>query len=68
MHVDPPYAPAVELAVADEGDDIRVGDNWCLIHALVLGQQRLAPAFVANQELTVDEIVAAHFIAAEKLI
>jgi hypothetical protein len=39
-----------------------------LIHALVLGQQRFARAFVANEELTVDEIMAAHFIAAEKLI
>ena len=33
-------------------------DNWRLIHALVLGQQRLAPAFIANEEFTVDEIMA----------
>jgi hypothetical protein len=39
-----------------------------LIHALVLDQQRLPAASIANDELTVDEIVAAHFIAAEKLI
>src|SRR5262245_42252566 len=68
MHVDPPDASAVQFAVADEDDDISVRDNWCVIHALVLGQQRLAPALVANEELTVDEIVAAHFIAAEKLV
>jgi hypothetical protein len=68
MHVDPPYAPAVQLAVPDEGNDISVRDDWCLIHALVLRQQRLAPPFVANEQLTVDEIMAAHFIAAQKFI
>jgi hypothetical protein len=38
MDVDPSDASAGELAVADEGNDIIVRDNRCLIHALVLSQ------------------------------
>jgi hypothetical protein len=52
----------------DEGNDISVRDDWGLVHALVLGQQCLAPAFVANEELAVDDIVGAHFVATQKLI
>jgi hypothetical protein len=68
MYVDPSNASAVQLAVADEGDDLRVRDNWGLVHALVVCQQRPAPAFVANEELTVNEIVASHFISTQKVI
>jgi hypothetical protein len=68
MHVDPAYPSAVQPTVADEGNDIGMRDNWCLIHALVLRQQCLAPVFVADEELTVHEFVAAHFIAAQKLV
>jgi len=67
MYVDPSDASAVQLAVADEGGDIRVRDNGSLIHAPVLGQQRLAPAFVANEELAVNEIVASHFVATQEV-
>ena len=62
MHVDPPYASAVQLAVADERIDISVRDNW------YSASSDLRPPFVADEELTIDEIMGAHFIAAEKLI
>ena len=52
MDVDPSYASAAQLAVADKRNDISVRDNRCLIHALVLGQQRLAAAFLSKEELT----------------
>src|SRR5256885_13746643 len=40
--------------------------DWRLVHAFVVSQQRLASALVANEELTVDEVVTTHFIASQE--
>ena len=65
MHVDPADASAVQLPITHECDDIGVSNNGRLVHTLVVSQQLLAATPIADEEFTVDEVVAAHFVAAQ---
>src|SRR5205809_5809798 len=56
----------MQIAMANERDDVTMRDRLRLMHPLVGGQKLRAATPVANQEFSVDELVSSHFLQIEK--
>lgn len=59
MNVDPTGAASVQPPMTDEGDDLTVWDLEGMGKAAVFGEERKPPPGVADEKLTVYEVVAA---------
>jgi hypothetical protein len=68
VNVDPAYAAAMQVAIADELDDVTVRDHDRLMHPLVSGQEFPAASSVANEEFSIDQLVPRHFIETEESV
>ena len=66
MRIDPANTAPVLPPITHELYDISVRHDGGLVHSLVVGQQLLATALVADKELAEDEIVAAHFVTTQE--
>src|SRR5256885_2121958 len=63
MYIDPADAAAMSPALAHKRDHIAVRHNRRPMYLLVVRQQLLAPALIADEEFAVDEAVATHYVA-----
>jgi hypothetical protein len=54
MNVDPGHSAAVQVAMTNERDDIRMRDHSGLMHSLIGGQEVLAASPVADQEFSIN--------------
>jgi hypothetical protein len=61
--IDPTDAAPVQPALADERDDVSVGHHWCLMHLFVVCKKLAASTDVADQELSVNEIVPTDLVS-----
>ena len=68
VRVDPADSPAVELPRSNKRRNLLVRHHLCRIDELVARQQSLAAARIADQELTVDELVAPDLVPPEQRI
>jgi hypothetical protein len=66
VNVNPAYTTTMQVATANEIDDIMMRDGGGLMHALVGGQKIPAASPVANEEFSIDELVPCHFIETKK--
>ena len=66
MNIDPAHAAAIEVAIANERDNVTVRDHGCLMHPLVGNQQLPAASPVANEEFSIDQLVPRDFIETEE--
>jgi hypothetical protein len=66
VRIDPANTAPVQPPLSHELYDISVRHDGCLVHSLVIGQQLFATAFVADKELTEDEVVAARFVTTQE--
>ena len=68
MDVHPTHAATMQVAIANENDDIAVRNRGRLMHPLVGGQEFPAASPVANEEFAIDQLVPRHFIEAEESV
>ena len=68
MRIDPANPATVKSTVSHEFDDITVRHGGRLMHLLVVLQQLLPPALVPDEEFSVYELMAAHFVAAQESV
>jgi hypothetical protein len=68
VNVDPAYAAAMQIAIADELDDLTVRNHDRSMHPLVSGQEFPAASPVANEEFSIDQLVPRHFIETEESV
>ena len=68
MRIDPADAAPVESTVSHEIDNIAVRHCGCLVHLLIVRQQRRPTALVPDEELSINERMTAHFVAAQKRV
>lgn len=66
MRIDPANTAPVQPPITHELYDISVRHAGCLMHSLVVGQQLLATALVADNQLAEDEVVTAHFVTTQE--
>lgn len=57
MRIDPADAASVQPPVADKCDDVVMRYHRRLMHLLVVGQQLFTPAFVADEQFAVHEVM-----------
>jgi hypothetical protein len=66
VNIDPAHAAAVQVAMANELDDVAVRDHGRLMHPLVGSQEFPAAPSVANKEFSIDQLVPRDFIETEE--
>jgi hypothetical protein len=66
VRIDPANTAPVQPSITHELYDISVRHDGRLVHSLVVGQELFATAFVADEELAEDEVVAAHFVTTQE--
>src|SRR6516162_5284442 len=55
-------------AFAHKHNDFAVSHGGRLMHLLVAGQQLFPPALIPDEEFSIDEVVAARLVAAQKAV
>jgi hypothetical protein len=68
VNIDPAHAAAIEVAIANELDDVAVRDHGRLMHTLVGGQEFPAASSVANQEFSINQLVPRDFIETDESV
>ena len=68
MCIDPSDAPAMQSAAANEGDHISVWHQRRLMHLLVVVEQLLASADIADQQFAVNEVMGTDLVATQKYL
>jgi hypothetical protein len=68
VNVDPAHAATMQVAIANERDDVTVRDHSRLMHPLVGGQELPAASSVANEEFSMDQLMPRHFIETEESV
>src|SRR5712664_982213 len=58
----------MQVATANERNDLTVRDNARLMHPFVGGQEVSAATPVANEKFSVNQLVPRHFIATEESV
>jgi hypothetical protein len=66
VNIDPAHAAAMQVAIANELDDVAVRNHGRLRHPLISGQELPAPSSVANKEFSIDQLVPCNFIETEE--
>ena len=64
MRIDPSDATPMKATGPHEGDDLVMGQDWSSMEQLVVDQECSAAPVVADQQLTVDEVVGADLVPA----
>jgi hypothetical protein len=68
VNIDPAHAAALQVAIANEPDDVAVRDHGRLMHTLVGGQEFPAASSVANKEFSIDQLVPRDFIETDESV
>jgi hypothetical protein len=68
MRIDPANTPAVELPLSYELSNLTLRHGRCLMHLFEVRQQPLPSALVPTEEFPVNELMTAHFAAAQKSV
>ena len=68
MNIDPAHASTMQIAIANERDDLAVRDRARLMHPLVGRQELPATSSVANQEFSIDQLMSGHFVETEESV
>lgn len=68
MRIDPADVTPVESAVPHEIHNIAVRHGGCLVHLLIVRQQLRPATPVPDEELSVNERMATHFVATQKRV
>src|ERR1017187_6486291 len=68
VNVDPAHAAAMQVAIANERDDVTVRNHGGLMHPLVGGQELPAASSVANEKFSIDQLVPRHFLETEESV
>jgi hypothetical protein len=58
----------MQVAIANELDDVTVRDHDRLMHPLVVGQELPTASPVSNEEFSVDQLVPRHCIETEESV
>ena len=68
MRIDPANPAAVQSTAPHELHDINMRHSGRLVHLLVIREQLFSSALVTDEELSVDELMAAHLVAAQESV
>ena len=68
MRINPAYPVSVQSTAPYELHNINMRHGGRLVHLLIIREQLFSPALVPDEELSVDELMAAHFIAAQESV
>jgi hypothetical protein len=62
VNVHPSDATPIEVASANELDDVTMRNDRCLMHPFIVGQKLLAASPVADEEFSIDEFMTGDLV------
>jgi hypothetical protein len=66
VHVNPADAAAIQVPIANEGNNLAVSNYTRLMHLLISGQELPAPSTIADEKLSIDQFMPGHLIKTQE--